>query len=311
MNFNKFSAFLKQKGINARSQESGKTSQITANGTFADGSMEYNENSQIIFSSDDEKSQLSIMKKKRTIREFENEIPEINYFNTFLNFSKTNFFFSSSTVSLAEIALASAVYNSKENIEIKSDSDKEIFVSLIKNKKTKRISRLFTSAGKALDFDFLVSKKRGIIYHENFEKDYEVFCVLLPFVGLEQNPELPTPPYAYESAMPNEVFPQKADDALIQGIISLSKRIEEKEKETKKNKSSPLETARIELQAANEQIKQQIAIEIESLKRESTTGNALSDSMSELETSIAHKLNFGGTAAIPGDEAAALIRALI
>ena len=98
---------------------------------------------------------------------------------------------------------------------------------------------------------------------------------------------------------------------MIQGIISLSKKIEEEERELQKTVNSPLEITRLEMESDNNAIKQQIKIEKETLKRELTNPKSIGEAMSELETTVAHKLNFGGAAVITGKEAAALLRGLL
>ena len=311
MDFNKFSNFLKENNLDLDSiSKTSKPFSITANGTYAKGSELYIDNCSLIFSSTNEKNSLTITKKKREIESFEKEFPLMDYYCSFLQFSTDSFFFSSNSTVLAQISLIMSVLNSKNNVNIKTITDKEIFISFIQKENSKQFFPVFSRAEKKIDFNFLSPRKElGKIYSGKIS-NFTVFSAVFPFIGLEINPKLPPPPYAYKSSLPEDVFMPQENDALIQGIISLSKKIEEEEKELQKTTDSPLEVTRLEMESDNNAIRQQIKIEKETLKRELTNPKSIGDLMSEFETSIAHKLNFGGSAVITGKEAAELLRKL-
>ena len=311
MDFNKFSSFLKENNLDLNSlSKNAKSFTISANGTYAKGSEIYLDGCSLIFSSINNKNTLAIMKKKRQIEEYE-IIPEMTFNSTFVQFSTDSFFYSSNSTALAQITLVSSIINSKSNADIKTLTDKEVFISIFQNPKTNQFCTLYTQAKKQINMNFISPKKEiGKIYSGKID-GFSVFYSVFPFVGLENNPILPPAPYVYPSTLPEEIYVPENNDALIQGIVSLSQKIEEHEKELQKPMNSPLEITRIELESVNNSIKQQIKIEKETLKRESTKPASLNEAIADFETTVAHKLNFGGAAAITGKEAAVLLRNLL
>lgn len=310
MDFKQFSQFANQNSIDFDKLAQHLERSITVSGTFVQGSELYIENARLNLEFKDKKWILTAAKQKRVLYESKGTEIKFVYNLSYIYFEPDVFFYASSAVELAKIALILSIIQNLQEVPFESEKvEKSIVIVLISNSDRSRFALAYKKVGKELVLPFLNVPKTGKIFVSKQNNKYLISTVL-PFVGVEESPESEIQPCYYDSKLPEEIYSPNYQDALIQGIISLSNKIGEDRLKLEKPKDSPLEIARLEFAADNDKIRHNIEVEAEKLKREAISGSIFDSAMSELEKSIAHRINFGGSAAITGKEAASLLRKL-
>lgn len=305
----KFLSYLRQKGISLNAIPDVDSNTSLMGTLVADG-----------FSQDDIKLTLVYQNNKwflnfldenqSAVKSLPLPLSKWSYHCTFIQIEPDILFFSNRSDRLVLIAftIALASRQTKVPYPTKTETD-SLFVAMIMDSSLTKIRPLYTEALYYSDMNFVPGQKPLHLYSITREI-YSYSYSFLPFIdtGKDQGSDLPPVPCFFPSSLPELIYPVEQEEAIIQGIRALYKRIDAVQSELAVADETPLELTRQKMLLEIEQLQSQIDLKKQNLILEMNKrqNDILDMAMKTVSTTgkLSNRLEFKGKYSLPGKDVA-------